>query len=895
MTQRRATPAEVKRLQTLIEKGKAFVGTRHEPVFDADSIRDLVLRANAPRGVVIRNVTIDGILDLTDARSAAGGPCNALILRNCILNGRGSSSPGSQPGIDASHSHLQRLSLVNCETDGVELSGAVIVGDLVLDEIHPRKGDDKPGACWVKAHGVRIGGSFTARRAKVGLPWPAGAKWPPANAPRWRNITSPYGLDLADAQIAGSVFLMPGFKSLAGVRVQGAAISGEFLAGGACLTAAGIGGSVEALNAQYVQIQGPVWLCHNPAEGKDGRFKARGALWLYGAKIGGALVLSGAKVRGATDRNGSALVLTSASLSAGLSMYEFDDQPACEIGSLDISGAVIGGAVDLVSSETSPIERIRATTVKIGGDLLLSGSISDADFSGSIIDGQTALGHYAHLAFSSVNGSEPVLKFADARIGRDLKVTGIKSRLHPRITMDWDDKHVRLRTFPLSCYPGCLLAEALFETSGSGLAMLSFLYSREHRTRIVLLDGRSESIHALSKSLDIETAEKAKEYLVLFCAHIWSDEGAFLVVPDSVSLSRERSSDAWIAIAELEYGSDRYKAEFEIEASGEVTMLEDERIGRALSSRRPLYAPPVRWFQVDVRKSPLVSQWPIPGLLGSQADWENVESGVSPLWRALWRESARMRLNPPRVQPNGSRKPRIDLEGLKVASLDDGDGWNWFDDKHEPPPLLLSLSGFEYSRISDLRADEQAADVALDQDFRMSADDSERATPARSVEQVSLFHKMRVAVQTAIGRARELAPLLLKPRLLWKKLRSRPSEQLEARLYWLSAQYDEDPLTVAKYRPQAHEQLARVWRAAGHLRERGRHHHQEARVGEGAPIEARLAAVAEILASRCAAGSELGSVLLRVRAETLARYGNPRRLVAVRRAGVLGTLGRGRA
>lgn len=847
MTPRPATRTEVGLLEELIEKGKPFVGARHEPCFEADVVRNLVLRADAPSGVQINSVTIDGILDLRDARGASGGPCNALILEDCVLQGKGSGSSGSQPGIDAGHSHLQRLSLVGCQTDGVELSSAVIVGDLELNGLRPLLSPAGPRACWVKGRGVRVGGSISAGWAELSLPWPAGSDWPRAAAPteqepeagvrdHWRNSRGPYALDLTGAEIAGALTLQPAFEARGGVNISGTRIGEGLRAAGAHMFAAGIGDSTEALMAQYAQLQGPVFLCHDPQPSEDGRFRARGSLWFYGARIGGTLVASGAEVkarRGAIDQR-AALDLYSASLSADVLLNDAGDGTPCAIPTLDLSGAVVGGKLDIDSPAGAPIEFLDATTLRVGGDVTLSGRVAHADLSGSIVDGQLALGLPGYpLELTSVNGRDALLELADARVGRELKVVGVSTGPIAVVSIDWDTRPLRIRACELASYPGWYLCEALFETSGSGVGLLPFLFEppedEQEAARVVVLDGRSNPIHDLNdtRELQLGTSEQAAEYLTFFCAHVWGDEGAFEIVQDSIDLRGGPPSPSWSATAIVEYGSVRFMADFVIEVSGAISMEDDRPVGPASREVRRLFASPVRWYEWNVPAWPAVPDWPVDPPLASPAGaWREVEAANDDrgIWTALRREQPS--LDPPAAQSRSAewKTPHVDLEGLKVASLDDNDGRSWFnyDERADPfykalmkeedatPTLRLSLTGFEYDRISEPSAGPVTMSSPSD-DFEQAGEWADEASfPGR----VGSF-----LLRTAKAIPGKTVATLRHPLSLFRSNVPRADrKRLDARRHWLWSQYVEYPPTEAAYRPQPYQQLARVWRAAGHLK-----------------------------------------------------------------------------
>ena len=153
------------------------------PLIRASWVRELVIGPQAPSGVQIKGATIDGDIDLKNARGPAGGGCNTLKLQECDLVG---SDPHHGPALDARHGHLSRLSLIDCQVTGIHLSSAVIDGDLILDGLthRPRpfpEGEPLTEAktkalarwegneCWVRARGVRVGGALTSRGSHLQL------------------------------------------------------------------------------------------------------------------------------------------------------------------------------------------------------------------------------------------------------------------------------------------------------------------------------------------------------------------------------------------------------------------------------------------------------------------------------------------------------------------------------------------------------------------------------------------------------------------------------------------------------------------------------------------------------------------------------------------------------
>ena len=328
----------------------------------------------------------------------------------------------------------------------------------------------------------------------------------------------------------------------------------------------------------------------------------------------------------------------------------------------------------------------------------------------------------------------------------------------------------------------------------------------------------SDPIHELNDQgfLAITTSEQAAEYLTFFCTHILGDEGAFMrafmIIPGSVDVRPREDGPGWHATAQVSYGADLFKAGFRIDPSGEVEMVSDKPIGRAPASPRPLYAPPISWLEGDGsdwqdRPDKPNPDWPVSSPLGPSSAWfePETEGEDGEIWNALRKKQET--LGPSIVLPwPGRPRPRIDLKGLRVSGLDDDDGRAWFAGRNFDldkavtgevgirPTLQLMLSGFEYDRISD-RPDPTPWTDVLGQELSDSDSPAPEEAAKEPAKERSLFQRLR------------------------SFLHSDPAERLKARRYWLKAQYMKRYRpTEDEYRPQPYEQLARVWRAAGHLK-----------------------------------------------------------------------------
>jgi hypothetical protein len=820
-----------------VKNGEEFDG-KGTVILDGEFLCALVVGDVARAGVQIRGSIIDGALHLANARGASGEAANALILRQCVLNGEAGADLGT-PAIDASHAHLQRLSLIDCSADGVELSGAMIVDDLVLDGVGPREPER---GCWVKACGARVGGCVTARRANLSLPPWRHAEgeppivWPPASMDCWKTVTRPYALDLTDAQISGPLLLAPNFTSLGGVSIAGASIGGRFDGSGGRIEAAGKGLSTEALFAQYVEIAGPVMLQVDDRFLDGERFRAVGDLWFYGARIGGTLDLSGAEVRILEDPERVddlwALDLYSSSLSADLNLASSPPPRGktrplwpCEIPTVNLSTAAIAGAVYIEGPTQRPIESIQGTPLKIGGDLNLSGSVARTDLSGSVVEGRVRIsgsieapirdvnarglrvndsaelsgpvsaacdlsgsvfngdleiGVESPLSFFQVRESAepPALKLVGVSVGRTLRIA--------RITPFPGDlsEGPSLREAELLSHPGWRLVEARY--LGSNEAALAFLYRPDGRKEVVVLDGESARIHGLNdeQTPTLETERQVQQYLSLFCNYTWAERGAFRIDAGPPPIVARRADGSWKAQSQVQFGSERFEATFSIEPSGMVEMTDDEPIEEAPEDVPPTiyYEPP---FRVGERG------W-VPRPAAFDFEFRSGLRRVHGWGRRLARRAARITGETHvttwddveaaiRRSIAARKRPVIDLRRMKVHALDDAEGTNWGVSSAFGGRTQLRLSGFEYGRI-------------------------ESASTAGSHEQPKrrgILSAFRARSQAASSPGGTPPPKM------------DPKKHVRDRRQWLHAQYTSDPPHIDEYRPQPYQQLARVLRAAG--------------------------------------------------------------------------------
>jgi hypothetical protein len=174
--------------------------------------------------------------------------------------------------------------------------------------------------------------------------------------------------------------------------------------------------------------------------------------------------------------------------------------------------------------------------------------------------------------------------------------------------MYWEIAGVRQRQ--LTCYQGFTLSEIMLvddtELSQPRVRIASFIHKGNEQ--VVLLTGESRQFHNLNRaiSLNIQDETTAREYLRLFAAYIWAENGAYSLIEETAALperfrsglvitpvtlaegkpaepdkpafeGKERTPfKVFVFNAFVRYGLFLSRAKFEVRGDGFVTMIEDE-------------------------------------------------------------------------------------------------------------------------------------------------------------------------------------------------------------------------------------------------------------------------------------------------------------------------------
>lgn len=476
-------------------------------------------------------------------------------------------------------------------------------------------------------------------------------------------------------------------------------------------------------------------------------------------------------------------------------------------------GAKIAQSLVLIQTRFTSIH---AQNVRVGGNVYWSGELNGmGSFQGACVDGEMVVGidKQNQLQLVHEEGSSPEITLEDSRVTRDLKIWGLE--VLERNRFDWAKyTSVRLRTRRLACYEGWQLCEAIFE-QGAGetrsFAVASLLLE-EQGGSLVVLDGLSNTILGFNgrAGLLLKTSEQASDYLKFFCAHIWSDAGAFRVVEsqaevnafaktapalamqiDRVTLSLDEKENKWKAAAFFVYGQKLFKSSLRIGPDGSVEMLDDTHIADLTGEPLVTYSPPVRFVRdttpveaadsekEELKGAPAGREWNPPPAIDSPASWSELPAERAEALKNKILDLIEFRPTPADAQHG--RKSKINLKGSRVGSLEDNYGMSWGDQ------VILDLEGFEYDRF----------DVS-----QSSAGDFDKASQADEGQRGSLAKKALRKILRAVTFGR--AGKGYRERDVWQH-----------RVGWLGKQYSAMPPTHKEYKSQPFEQVAKVLRSQG--------------------------------------------------------------------------------
>lgn len=625
------------------KRWKALAPTR---TLRADLVRGLVIGQHAPRGVQILNAIIVGEIDLRNVRGPDGGAANILKLERCILE---VGDPTRRPALDACHSHLSRLSLIECKASGLHMSSAVIDGDLILDGLRPlRNGTD----CWVRARGIKVGGSVVASGAKL--------RSPKSCPPCWNDEATRYAFDLYGARIDGSLELRHRFTAYGGLRLVLASIGGDVRAEGAYLRAVdheNPGDKDRCIRSRGADIRGTVFLCCSPGSPHH-RFEAEGIIDLADARVGGGVVMNGANLsrRRRTKKLGQSLALDRSSISGGVWLGT-DTECGRQFAALDLislTRAAVRGELSVAGS--SPVDMQDAT---VGGMVTIDGAARFSAWEavlgnslrltagGDLVLNGTRVAGEATIAEADGN-SITTLAGQGLQIGRDLTIRASGS------AVDLSNSTAGGKAI-IEATAGFTASDAIFEHS----------MELQAGGDIVLSGTRVAGDATIAT-----TAERGITRLKAIGLKVGRDlnlGGRITGVADFSSSVIEGNLRIGTAKMTLKLDATNGLTRPELRLAGAHVRLGLKVNG--IETILPVAQPP------SVRAGkPAVDKPDSPPPLSQGAQWTETDAGAL----------------------GGAWPPTVDLRGLRVGTLDDQEGTNW------PRGLRLQVDGLEYDRTERL-------------------------------------------------------------------------------------------------------------------------------------------------------------------------------------------------
>ena len=771
-------------------------------VIPAKGLRRLILQQHGSAAHCVRweikGATIDETLDLHGGRLAGGGALAPLRFVSGTF----------KAGFRADGAHLESLRFEGCVfgvrlDEEKEVKATISLRDAHVEgEFRLSEGSalDDNGFFWLDARAIQVGTNFVVRKTSL-LAGPLRKK--KGVSP------GPYGLDLRNATVGGNIFLQPDVTIKGGLRLEAAHVRGNLWAEGLYVTDGEDAASREglaksrqrgrrAIHAQSARFDGHLILRRETGDGRAGKpFQAEGDILMYGLQAGGAVDLTGARIKneGSPEAalelanatvGGSFLSTEDLSMTGSLVTYGCAIHGTFEVhgslrdvnaalmkvegdttigvkanGPVILSGAHVGGCFELRGSITQLVADLltvegntmlsvaAAQSINLGG-ANLKGKLDLSEFSflpskrAGTMQSATTLGRYLPQIFGESQSDQnagdterPLFSLRDADIGHALSLAERGKRA------DWELFQFA-RWVSLNCYPGHLLVEVPV-TKSRGQAWAAYL-CKEGREPMQL-DGTSAKFHELNRSgaLDLGSEGNVREYLRLFCAYVWGEDGAFAITERKEQLpsgsAREEDLAKMGQLHEIELSNSFEEQDLErvLEAAGlrGVDRPERELIGTHLSNWATRATAFVRYGQtlfgatfviwkkraagdeIEAMTKPLPTEGSVgmlddrPGPKLMQASLPVYENGlrypagpeVAPDFRpALGWSTFRSEAALTAHIPNWRRlllgetkisfhRAIVDLRDASCSTLEDLDGRAWEAD------VQLNLENFIYSRI----------------------------------------------------------------------------------------------------------------------------------------------------------------------------------------------------
>ncbi len=268
-------------------------------------------------------------------------------------------------------------------------------------------------------------------------------------------------------------------------------------------------------------------------------------------------------------------------------------------GSVWLNNAQVDGEVSL---EAVVEKALYASGAEFNGFVTLAGSVPEFEANGMRTAKDFTLA-FRGLSETSMQGAwiGGVLDLKPAEFSKTKKLT--LSKCEVQQAMDFAEPLLppkAVRRHSLSCYRGVTLTEVLFVGDEAAIAaFLTFdrpsdvtvrapeITVNRNRTFLpILLNGRSEPLDTLNKGsatvatdngsreetikincpLELRTEVQAREYLKLFCAYVWGEEGLFSIISDPRDLGTADYDPEILKISFIETTNDEGKPAWKAKA-----------------------------------------------------------------------------------------------------------------------------------------------------------------------------------------------------------------------------------------------------------------------------------------------------------------------------------------
>jgi hypothetical protein len=619
---------------------KFEAGAKGKPVIRATVIRALLL-GEIPLGLGSASSGMAGV------RVCGASIEDKLDLADCAQPGTGLPTLVLQncefsETIDLSAARLARLSLAGSRLGFVNLRETNIDGPFDFSGASALGDAD----CWIDARGALIGGDLIGDGATlcVELPNETGAELTAGDRRR--------ALWLAGATVHGSVRLAAGFAADGGVSLDTARVTGDIWIDGGLLAAE----DGYALRAQNASLDGGMVVRHSTIHG---------IIWLLGLRTGGTLQISDTQIFGVAESDRGrlqerqstveemdkqrqnaneprdALIANDADIGASLRLT----QDFVAYGRVSFDTAKIRGQIDATGARIHQPQPGRAravaiTNTQIGANLIFDDAdvLGRIDLAGASIGGKLSL-LGARLSNASGDGDSKALEAINLSVGGHAEFGRIESMDQPRFCkIEGAVDFTSARIGGNLAFTGAIIDN--LTGNGNGCAIVA---RQVHVQASILLD---ENFHALGAV--VLTGATIGRHLVCDTATLFNPEYSAIYAKD-------------------------------IEVGDDIKFLKSEVTG-ALRFERAMVAGSVEWHDLTVCMPDSPTGQP-----RRIARFEFVHAKIGSTLKC--------------AGINFCCPCRIDLRGLRMATIDLVSATGWGRPHHNEEWCPVALDGMIYDRI----------------------------------------------------------------------------------------------------------------------------------------------------------------------------------------------------